>query len=108
MYCADCQIVFDGNGRCPVCGNARVRLPLPEDICFLTETAPIPGEMLKDILEQNGIPVLSKSTIGAAMAMRAGAMFERIRHYVRYDHLQDAKEIVTELFSPAEDAITDG
>ena len=102
MYCENCHIVFDGNGRCPVCGNKKARQPVPEDICFLKETAPIPGAMLKDVLEQNGIPVLSSSTIGAGMAVRAGAMFERIRHFVRYDNLPEAKEIAEDLFRPEE------
>ena len=92
MYCAKCQIVLEDEGRCPVCGNKKVREPLPEDICFLTEANPIQAGILKDLLEQDGIPVLSSSTIGAAMAMRGGTLFERIRCYVRYEHLPKARE----------------
>ena len=97
VYCPNCQIVFDENARCPVCGRKRVRQPLPEDVCFLTETDPIPGAMLRDVLQQNGIPSLDISTLGAAMALRAGSMLERLRLYVRYDHLQKAKELAEEL-----------
>ncbi len=99
MYCQKCKVAFDGNGNCPVCGSAKVRPALPDDICFLTAADPIFGGMLKDVLEQNGIPAMSSSTIGAAMAMRAGSMFERIKYYVRYEHLPKAKEIVEELFN---------
>jgi len=102
MYCQHCRAAFDGNETCPVCGSRKIRPVLPEDICFLTEADPIPGMMLKGVLGQDGIPVLSSSTIGAGMAMRAGTMFERIRFFVRYEHLEQAKEIVEELFhSPA-------
>ena len=102
MYCQHCRAAFDGNETCPVCGSRKIRPVLPEDICFLTEADPIPGMMLKGVLGQDGIPVLSSSTIGAGMAMRAGSMFERIRFFVRYEHLEQAKEIVEELFhSPA-------
>ena len=102
MYCPNCQIAFSDTAQCPVCGRKKVRESLPEDICFLTEVTPIFGGMLKDVLEQNSISVLSSSNIGAGMAMRAGSMFERIKLYVRYDNLQKATEIVNELQSDSE------
>ncbi len=98
MYCPNCKMVVDETARCPVCGSRKIREPLPEDACFLTEADPISAGMLKDVLAQNHIPVLSSSTIGAGMAMRAGPMFERIRCYVRYDQLPEAMEIAEELF----------
>lgn len=99
MYCQGCKIVFEEGERCPFCGSKKVRNASPEDICFLTEVDPIMGGMLKDVLEQNNIPALNSSTIGAGMAMRAGSMFERTKFYVRYEHLAMAKEIVDELFN---------
>ena len=99
MYCPGCRILFDEGAKCPLCGSKKVRNASPEDICFLTEAEPILGGMLKDVLEQNNIPVLSNSTIGAGMAVRAGSMFERTRFYVRVEHLKIAKEIVDELFN---------
>lgn len=86
--------------KCPVCGNKKLRQPEPGDICFLTEVEPIPAGILKDVLDQNRIPVLSNSSIGAGMSMRAGSMFERIKFFVRYQNLADAKQIVEELFAP--------
>ena len=99
MYCQGCKIVFEEGERCPFCGSKKVRNASPEDICFLTEADPIMSGMLKDVLEQNNIPALNSSTIGAGMAMRAGSMFERTKFYVRYEHLATAKEIVDELFN---------
>ena len=102
MYCQKCQVAFDGNENCPVCGSTRIRPAHPDDICFLTDADPLLGGMLKDVLDQNGIPALGISSIGAGMAMRAGSMFKRVKYYVRYEHLPKAKEIVEELFhSPA-------
>ena len=100
MYCSKCQMIVKENTECPVCGNKKLRQPKPEDICFLTETEPIPAGILKDVMDQNRIPVLSSSSIGAGMAMRAGSIFERIRFFVRYQNLADAKQIVEELFAP--------
>ena len=108
MYCPNCRITFSEADRCPVCGGKKVRASLPEDICFLTEVPPVFGGMLKDVLEQNGIPVLSGSSIGAGMAMRAGSAFERVKLYVRYDHLQRAAETVNELYHSAEGLGSDG
>ena len=99
VYCQKCQAAFDGNGNCPVCGSTKIRPVHPDDICLLTDADPIFAWMLKDVLEQNGIPTLSKSTIGAGMAMRAGSMFERVKYYVQYEHLLKAKEIVEEFFN---------
>ena len=98
MYCEACKLAFDKAAKCPRCGSRKLREPLPEDLCFLTETDPMFGGMLKDVLEQNGIPVLSSSTMGAGMAMRVGPMFDRIRFYVPYAQLSAASEIVGELF----------
>ena len=99
MYCTKCRNISEKAERCPVCGSRRVREPLPEDICFLTETAPIAGDMLRDVLEQEGIPVLCQSTLGAGLAMTVGSMFERLKVFVRYDSLERAREIAEELFS---------
>ena len=100
MYCSKCQMIVEENMKCPVCGNKKLRQAEPGDICFLTEAEPIPAGILKDVLEQNRIPVLSNSSIGAGMSMRAGSMFERIKFFVRYQNLADAKQIVEELFAP--------
>ena len=97
MYCTRCRSVFEGD-RCPNCKHGTVREPQAEDICFLTELSPMYGGMLEDVLKQNGIPVLTESTKGAALAVISGPLFEWIKYYVRYDHLPRAKEIVEELF----------
>lgn len=44
--------------------------------------------------------VCSEKCICAGMAMKIGLMNERIRFYVFYGHLAEAKMIVDELFSP--------
>lgn len=105
MYCEKCKVAFDENESCPVCGSTRIRPAQADDICFLTDADPVFGAMLYDVLEQNGIPALNKSTLGVGMAMRAGSMFERVKYYVRYEHLLKAKEIVEELFNAP--AVTD-
>ena len=97
MYCKKCKIVFEAD-RCPICGNKKLQAPQPDDLCFLTEVDQIWSGMLEDVLQQNEIPNLKQSTMGAGMALKAGSMLERIRFYVRYEDFSKAAEIVEELF----------
>ena len=104
LYCERCKRVFEAAERCPSCGGRKLRPPLPEDPCFLTETDPMFGGMLKDVLEQNRIPVFGSSTLGAGLALRVGSMFERVRFCVPFERLPEAEELVEALFrAPAED-----
>lgn len=96
MYCTRCQTVYEDD-RCPICGSKKSRPVLPEDICFLAEEDSLQAGILEDFLKQEGIPVLKKSTVGAGMAMKAGAIFERFRFYVRYEHLNKAKELLEDI-----------
>ena len=98
MYCERCSIIFEEN-RCPVCGSQNVRSPMPDDICFLIEQKIIWAEMLEDVLKQNDIPCLTKNVLGAGLALKVGPMSERVRFYVPYSHLQNAKDIADEMFS---------
>lgn len=97
MYCERCGCVTEEE-RCPVCGNADLRPPESDDACFLKETTSMWAGMLKDVLDQNGITCMEKSTLGAGLAVRTGAMFEMVRCYVRYEDLEKAREIERELF----------
>ena len=98
MYCEKCKRVFDGAGRCPHCGSRRTRPPLPEDLCFLTETDPMFGGMLRDVLAQGRIPAVASSAMGAGMALKVGPMFDQTRFYVPCEYLPAAKELVASLF----------
>ena len=98
MYCERCGIIFEEN-RCPACGSQNVRPPRPDDLCFLTEREAIWAEMLEDVLKQNNIPCLTKNVLGAGLALKVGPMSERVRFYIPYSRLQNAKAIVDELFS---------
>ncbi len=100
VYCGRCSIPFEGE-RCPVCGRKSAESVEPDDICFLTEKETIWSGMLADVLKQENIPFTQKNVMGAGMALRAGPMFERVRFYVFYKHLAQAKEIVDALFSPS-------
>ncbi len=98
FYCDRCYLPFDGD-KCPVCGRKSTRTIDPDDICFLTEKAPVWSDMLADVLHQEKIPFTQKNVMGAGLALSAGPMFESIRFYVLYKHLAQAKEIVDTLFS---------
>ena len=99
QYCNRCCLPFDGE-CCPVCGRKNAKQIGPNDLCFLTEKEQLWSGMLADVLNQQKIPFVQKNVFGAGMAMKIGLMNERIRFYVFYGHLAEAKIIVDELFSP--------
>lgn len=102
LYCPKCShITDDGADRCPHCRGKKLRPPKAEDECFLVEKEAIWGDMLRDVLTQNGIPCLSKGNLGAALAMSVGRYGESYRFYVPYAVYPAALDIVEALFSDA-------
>ncbi|MBR5410439.1 MAG: hypothetical protein IK104_07180 [Clostridia bacterium] len=100
-YCETCCLPFDG-ARCPNCGRKAKRDVKPDDVCFLTEKEYIWSGLLADALKQEHIPFMQKNVLGAGMALRAGALFESVRFYVRYDDLSAAAELEAGLFSASD------
>lgn len=79
-------------------------MPLPNDMCFLTEKELLWSDMLEDVLKQNNIPVFTKKMLGIGMALKVGPMCERVRIYVPYSYLQEAQMIIESLFSVPKDS----
>lgn len=99
QYCNICCLPFDGE-HCPVCGTKKIKPIEPGDLCFLTEKEQIWSDMLADVFNQQNIPFIQKKVLGAGLAIKTGPMRERVRFYVFYKQLSEAKSIVDELFSP--------
>lgn len=99
LYCEACGCVYEEGEKCPLCRKDRGRAPRPEDACFLVEKGQIESDMLEDVLKQNGIQCLKKSTSGAGMAMFTGLLLESFRLYVAYRDLDQAREIAESLLS---------
>ena len=96
-YCEKCRTAFEGE-RCPVCGRKKVRPAEPEDLCLLTEKEEIWSEAVGDALTMNGIPFVMKNVLGAGVTVLTGLMRERVRFYVYFRQLDEARETVEELF----------
>lgn len=58
---------------------------------------------MEDVLRQHAIPAMTKSNIGAGMAIKAGSMLERIKFYVPYSYMTQAKDIAVALFTEISD-----
>ncbi len=97
LYCEDCKIVFEDAKRCPACGTKKIFLPEPDDVCLLCEKEQIWGEVLAEVLGDNGIPHFRKNVNGAGMKL--GALYEKELFYVNYGDLDRARELADELFS---------
>lgn len=98
MYCEKCKILFTSS-HCPDCNSKTTRPPKFNDVCFLTEQQQPWSDVLKDILEQNCIPFFTQNVLGAGMAMKAGALSERIKFYMPFSHYEKASQIVEEILS---------
>lgn len=97
FYCPHCQ-ALQVQDRCPLCGKRNLFAPKSEDICFLEETDAIWAGMLEDVLRQAGIPYMTTSWLGAGITARIGVGLERIRFYVPYSRMQEARDLADGLF----------
>lgn len=87
-----CNTPFEG-GKCPVCGSLRVRPVEEEDLCLAASGSAIQMDMLGQMLEEEGLPFLKQSQIGAAMAMLTGRQTEQFDLLVPYRCFDRAREI---------------
>lgn len=106
MFCEKCGALFEGN-VCPVCKNKKVREPEENDLCFLVEKEQIWGDMLADVLTQNGILFLKKGRLGAGLTTRMGTFAGSLRFFVKYSDMERAQKIVEELFGELSGEETD-
>ena len=69
-----------------------------DGLCFLAEKDSVWAGMLADVLTQKGIPFVKESTLGAGMALRAGPLLDSMKFYVPRSRLEEAQNLVAELF----------
>ena len=100
LYCSKCRRLTD-QPRCPECKNKALRAVTDNDVCLLTQKQPMWGEMLEEVLRNNGIAYEIRSGIGAGLAMYSPGL-EWYEYYVRYADLEAAQHLVDELFGVTE------
>ena len=66
---------------------------------FLVEKEAMWAEMLMQVLENNGIPCVSRPVYGAGFTMRTGVQ-ERLQLFVPAEALPQAQDLMQILFSP--------
>ncbi len=98
MYCKNCNLLT-AQSRCPSCGNKHLLTPEANDFCPLVELEVLWQEALSDILTENGIPFITKNVLGAGLTTRLGSAQEKVRFYVPYAHLEQAKELYRGFFA---------
>ncbi len=107
LYCDNCFEPFEGE-RCPHCCRKKAREARADDLCFLTEQNIIWGGMLAGALEENGIYYVAQNVLGAGLAFKTGLLSERVRYYVFFERLQDARDIVTQICPSPDGGNEDG
>ena len=97
MYCERCsRLVY--KEKCPDCGRRDLRMPGPEDFCFLTEPEALWVQALCDLLGDNGVEYLTRNVHGAALITKTG-LPQRTRFFVRYRDYPKAKELNEAFFN---------
>ena len=81
---------------------AEVPAEQPGGMRLLAEKEGVWAGMLADVLTQHHIPFVKESTLGAGLAIRTGALGERMRFFVPASCLPEAKELVDGLFAGEE------
>jgi len=98
MYCPNCFLLVNDK-KCPVCGSKNLREPVSDDYCFLVEKELIWASALEDLLNDNGIPFVTRNVLGAGLAAKIGPAMERKRFFVPYAHYSTAKALEEDFFS---------
>ena len=71
---------------------------MDNDYVLLAEKETMWAQMLMEVLEDNNIPCVSFPVHGVGFALKTGAK-DDLRVYVPSEHLQQASELLQELFS---------
>lgn len=97
FYCRNCHALREQD-RCPRCGQRRLMAPQTGDFCFLEETEALWAGMLEDVLLQAGIPCLQEPALGAGLTASVGRAQERMRFYVPFGRMAEARDLADGLF----------
>lgn len=101
QYCLKCHALTETR-PCSVCGGKRLRDPLPDDPCLLTEKEGIWAEALCDALTAEGILCSRLPVLGAVLTAYLGPGLVNQRVYVLYSEFERAREIACVLFGESE------
>lgn len=97
LYCPNCHRLCHED-RCDECSRVLTRGPEPEDYCLLIELGALEGGMLQGLLEENGIPVASRTVLGAALMMLAGSATEHVQLFVPFRCFEQAQDLMAAFF----------
>lgn len=97
MYCETCKHLFDESvQKCPFCRSRKVRQPENGDFCVLTEQPEIWRDMMRELLESNGIPFAAEPCSDFGIAVVMGAMFSKNRYLIPYERYDEALALLAD------------
>ena len=95
-YCDRCMYLTDTQA-CPECDKGKfLREPKPNDPVYLVTRDAIWADAIEEILRENNIPCLLKSTLGA-VSIIIGVSLETFRIFVPYSAIDKAREILSSI-----------
>ncbi len=101
LYCERCSALFEENSVCPLCHRQQGREPKDDDLCYLTDQGSVWSDVVADVLRQRGVPAMRKLSVGVAPFV--GSNLARYRFYVPYPRVEEARSVLRELLTPAQE-----
>ncbi|MCH5164580.1 MAG: hypothetical protein J1F36_06145 [Clostridiales bacterium] len=96
-YCEKCKSLTDKE-YCSVCGNKKIREVESDDFCFLKECEEMPGEMLRDVLQDEGIDCVL-IPCGNGVRSQFALSLGKYNVYVPYKHYESSVELLNSFFN---------
>lgn len=100
-YCAHCKLLTPKT-TCPACSKKDLGEVKKDDFCLLLECDSLFGEMLEEVLQEEGIPC-AKIAEGTGVRSALGLSLEKFRMYVPYGFYEQAKDACLALSSNPEE-----
>ena len=97
-YCSHCHLANE-TACCRVCGKESLPEISGSDFCYLTTQSAPWAQMLREVLETNGVACMLRPVHGAWLVAYFGSVMEQTEFFVPYEKLALAQSLTDELFA---------
>jgi len=103
LYCEICMILVQPDeAKCPECRHKKLRPPVGNDPVYLLSKEILWSGGIEEVLKENGIPCLKKSSQGTAFNVIFGQFGDVMRFYVPFAALEKSRELLADFMEDGE------
>jgi len=95
-------LIEPDEGKCPDCRHKKLRPPKDNDPVYLLSKELLWSGGIEEVLGENGIPCMKKSTQGSAFNAIFGHFGDIIGFYVPYAALEKSRELLADFMEVGE------